>query len=122
LKVRCVKLTDSRGNPVEHSTWMTLGKVYHVLSISCETQQKLRLIGDGLNGVALFPLDDFEIVSSKIPAAWIVVWDSSRRYFALTTEAWNQPGFWDRYYERDPTAIRIFDEENEKIINADQPA
>lgn len=39
-----------------------LGKIYDVLTIAFGTQQKwlLRSVGDGLNGVALFPLEQFE--------------------------------------------------------------
>ena len=76
MKVRCVKLLDSRGNPQERSPWLTVGKIYHVLAVQQGTdgQWLLCLVGDGLNGVALFRLGQFEITSSKIPATWIVWW------------------------------------------------
>jgi hypothetical protein len=120
MKVRCIKLIDSRGNTLEKSPWLTLGKVYDVLTLTFGTQQKwlLRLVGDGLNGVALFPLDQFEIVSQKIPAPWIVTWNS-KEIFEMTTETWSQPGYWERYYDRDPEALKVFDEEKAKITQDD---
>ena len=102
MKVRCVRLLDSKGNPQEQSPWLTLGNVYHVMTVTYGTQEKwlLRLVGDGRNGLALFPLTQFEVVSPKIPSIWIASWNS-KGVFELTTEAWNQPGFWARYYDRE---------------------
>lgn len=119
MKVRCIKLVDSRGNTLEKSPWLTLGKEYDVLTITFGTQQKwiLRLVGDGLNGVALFPLDQFEIVSQKIPAPWIVTWNS-KGTFEMTAEAWSQPEFWKRFYDGDTHARQIFEQERAKIVGA----
>ena len=119
MKVRCIQLLDSTGHPEEKSHWLTLGKVYHVMTLTFGTQKKwlLRLIGDGRNGLALFPLEQFEIVSSNIPAAWVIRWEKG--VFELSPEPWNQPGFWERYYERDPDAIRVFEEESRRIIQQD---
>jgi hypothetical protein len=120
MKVRCIKLVDSRGNMLEKSPWLTLGKVYDVLTVTFGTQQKwlLRLVGDGLNGVALFPLDQFEIVSQKIPAPWVVTWNS-KGTFEMTAEAWSQPEFWERFYDGDPDARQTFERERAKIVGAE---
>jgi len=120
MKVRCIKLLDSKGNPEKASPWLTLGNVYHVMTVIFGTQEKwlLRLVGDGRNGLALFPLEQFEVVSSKIPAGWVITWNS-KGVFELSTEQWNQPGFWERYYDRDPEAVRIFEDGRRKIIEAD---
>jgi len=120
MKVRCIKLLDSRGNPQTQAPWLTVGEVYQVMSVILGTDAKwaLRLVGDGLNGLALFRLEEFEIVSAKIPSSWIVTW-SSKGVFELTTEPWCQSGFWERYYDKDPEAVRIFENERRKIIEAD---
>ena len=120
MKVRCIKLLDSRGNAQEKSPWLTVGKVYHVLSLVFGTQQKwlVRLIGDGLNGVALFPLDQFEIVSPKLPGQWVVTW-AANGVFELTAEAWSRPGFWEQFYDQDAEARKIFEQEKNNIVQAD---
>jgi len=74
-------------------------------------------LADGSNGVALFPLRDFALVSNKIPASWQIGWDSE--ILVLGPEAWNQIGFWEEYYDRNPNATRLFEEEFKKIVSAD---
>jgi len=120
MKVKCTKLIDSKGNPLDQSPWCTVGKVYYVLSVLLGSNGKwlLRLIGDGKNGVAMFNLEGFEVVSNRIPNTWIATWDE-KGVFALTPSAWNQRGFWEKFYDRDPETVRIFEEEKRKIIEAD---
>jgi len=120
MKVRCIKLTDSMGNPREKSSRLSIGKTYHVLEVIQDTHHRwlLRLPGDGSNGVALFALEQFEIVSVRIPHIWITKWNVNGG-FSLTTEVWGQPGYWERYYDRDPEALKVFDEEKAKITQGD---
>lgn len=120
MKARCIKLIDSRGNIQERSPWLTLGSVYHVLEVVQDTHNRwlLRIVGDGQNGVALFRLEQFEIVSGKLPDAWNAVWNA-KGGFALTTEAWSQAGFWDAYYDKDPSALSKFEDGKRRIVDAD---
>jgi hypothetical protein len=120
MKVRCIKLLDVFGNPQEESPWLTLGKIYHVLEVVQDTDRKwfFRIVGDGLNGVALFPLEEFEILTAKIPHTWIVVWGRDG-FFELSPEPWSKLGFWEAYYDRSPDAARVFEEEKRKTIDAD---
>ena len=76
------------------------------------------LVGDGLNGIALFPLDQFEVVSQKIPPTWVVTW-SNKGYFELTTDAWSEAGFWERFYDGDPVARKKVEDEMRKIVEAE---
>jgi len=119
MKVRCIRLLDSSGKPQEKSAWLTIGKIYHVLELfQGHNTWLLRLIGDSPNGLAIFQLDQFEIVTSNMPNSWIITWDKDGSLH-LKPERWNQPGFLERYYDKDPESIRIFEEERRKIIEAD---
>lgn len=120
MKVRCTKLLDALGNSQTRSAWLTVGKVYHVLSIVLDSHGRwlLRLMGDSQPGVGLFPFAQFEITSSRVPSCWIATWNDDG-VFELTTEAWNQLGFWERYFEHDVIAKRTFENEMRKIIDAD---
>lgn len=120
MKVRCKKLVDSLGNPQIRSAWLTVGKVYHVLSVLLDAQGEwlLRLMADSDPGVGLYPLRQFDIVSEKIPDSWIVSWNKEG-VFELTTDAWNQPGYWERYFERDASAMSAFNREMKRIVAAD---
>jgi hypothetical protein len=120
MKVRCTKLTDSRDKPQDRSRWLTLGKLYNVLEVVLDGPNRwlLRLAGDGEDAVGLFQLDQFEIVSAKIPSTWIARWND-RGGFLLTTETWSQLGYWDRYYDRDPEARKAFEDERTRIVQED---
>lgn len=119
MKVRCTRLLDSTGKPQEKSAWLTIGAIYNVLELfQSQNTWLLRLVGDGPNGLAIFRLDQFEIVTQNIPNSWIVTWDKDGSLH-LRPGRWSQPGFLERYYDKDPEAIRIFEEERRKIIEAD---
>lgn len=120
MKVQCIKLIDSLGNSASTSAWLTVGNVYHVLSLLLDSGGRwlLRLVGDSEPGVGLFPLQQFEIVSAKVPDCWVVTWNGSG-VFELTTEAWRQDGYWERYFEGETAAYRIFEREMARIVAAD---
>jgi hypothetical protein len=106
MKVRCIRIFDPKGNPLDRSPWLTIGKGYVVLSVlfGARTQPLLRLVGDGGNGLALFRWDEFEIVSSIIPPTWIL-FPGPQSLVQLAPQPWTSPGFWERYYNQDQDAI-----------------
>ena len=127
MKVRCIKLTnafgepvlDTKGNPAQSDGWLTVGKDYHVLEVLLDSGEwKLRIMNDEGHTPALFPLANFEIVSPRISPTWIVRWGENG-YFELTPEAWAAHEFWDRYFDQDSWARRVFEDERNKIITAD---
>jgi hypothetical protein len=120
MKVKSIFLRNSSGKSQETFSWLTIGKVYHVLEVIQGSNKKwmIRLVGDDLNGAALFPLEEFEIVTHKLPDSWIIKWDKEG-FFRLTPEPWSHAGFWERFYDKDSDAMRVFEREKGKIINAD---
>ena len=71
------------------------------------------MMGDGQNGLALFKWEQFEVVSSRIPPTW-VIFTGPQSTIELTPEPWTLPSFWVRYYDKEPDAVRVFEEEREK--------
>ena len=116
MKVRCVKLLDARGEPQEKSPWLTIGKIYVVLAVelSLTGRWMFRVVSDGANGVALFPLDSFEIVTANLPPNWIISWKSNG-FFQIAPETWMEAGFWERFYDRDEQAATLFERERKLI-------
>jgi hypothetical protein len=120
VKVRYVHVADGRDKLQTNSSWLTVGTVYHVLEIIQDTERRwmLRLVGDNRNGPALFELDQFEIITSYIPRTWIIVW-GKEDFFELSPRPWTRPGFWEQYYDGEPDAVKVFEEERKKIIEAE---
>lgn len=116
MKVSCIKLLNYRGATQTTSSWLTLGKIYIVLTIERDNDASwmVRLIGDGKSGVALFPLDSFDVVSAAVSSTWIASW-SDTGLFQLAPERWTRAGFWERYYDLEPDAVRIFEEERNLV-------
>jgi|KBSSwiStaDraftv2_1062776.scaffolds.fasta_scaffold2194133_1 hypothetical protein len=121
MRVRCIRLARHDGTPVESSSWLTLGRVYGVLEVVVDGERWLvRIVGDAPNGVALFRLDEFAILSAVVPGSWTVNWHNAR-LLILGPAAWQKPGFWERYLDQDPEAMRVFDEECRRVVNSEGP-
>jgi hypothetical protein len=118
MKVRCIKLLDSRGRPVGRSAWAKIGSVYHVLSVWAEPGHTgLRLVGEE-STPAIFEPEMFEVVSPKIPPTWVIT-SPKPGCLSLEPQAWSGVGFWERFFDGDPDAIAVFKEEQSKIVAAD---
>jgi hypothetical protein len=122
MTVRCIKLANVKGESQTTSSWLTVGKTYQVLSIELDMDGNwfFRLNGDSSNGVALFEKDQFEIISAALPSSWVPAWNH-KGGFELAPKAWTTPGFWERYYDREDEAVRLFDSEMKKLgaVDAD---
>lgn len=118
MKVRCIQLKDWQGKPEEHSGWLKVGRVYHVLTVEITpTGTMFRLVGDEPIA-ALFQPELFEVLSSVVPPTWTV---SSIKpgYVTFGPAPLAQAGLLEKYYDRDPTAVACFDEERRKVIDSD---
>jgi hypothetical protein len=118
VKVRCIQLFDSRGLLTTRSAWVKTGGIYHVLSIWIEPgQTKLRMVAEEPTP-ALFELEMFEVVSSVIPANWVVV-SPKPGHLSLAPAAWSVSGFWENFFDYEPKAVASFEEHRAKIIACD---
>jgi hypothetical protein len=118
MKVRCIKLLDSRSQPVERSPWAKLGGVYHVLGIWVDrAQTRLRLIGEEPTP-ALFEPEMFEVVSSAIPSIWVIN-SPKPGCLSLEPEVWSRSGFWEEFFDREPEAVACFEEYRKLIVASD---
>jgi hypothetical protein len=117
VKVRCIKLL-SRGRPAERSGWAKIGGVYHVLELWVEPgRAMLRLVGEQPTP-ALFEPEMFEVVSSAIPPTWAVT-SPKPGCLSFAPEAWSGAGFWERFFDGEPEAVDVFEEQRAKIVAAD---
>lgn len=116
MKVRCIKLLTFDGTPQSTSRWISVGTTYDVLTIELDRNGLwlVRLISDCANEVALFSIDGFEVVSQILAPSWVANWTADG-CFQLAPEAWLDVQFWERFYDRDPEAIRTFETELARI-------
>lgn len=118
MKVRCVKTLNSLDQPVSESPRLTVGHTYKVLSIEMhQGQVQLRLVGDDPYTPGLFTLAQFEIVDGTLSRNWVISM-SEAGDVEIGPAMWASPGFWTRFFDRDPGAHKCFDIERE-IIESD---
>jgi len=49
-----------------------------------------------------------------MPPNWVIKKDRNGAY-QISTRAWLQPGFWEKFFDRDPESVAVF-KEGERII------
>lgn len=118
MKVRCIKLLDSRGRELASSTWLKIGGIYQVLTLSIDASGKdlIRLVGEQEPEPVLHPLQQFEVVDNRIPRNWVVTVRPSAG-IVIGPEPWMAPGFWERFFDGDAHARAIFEAERLKIVD-----
>ena len=128
MKVKCVRSELENGKRL--NGWIRLNEIYHVLAIDISPEfENYYRIDSGRNGVALFEVEFFEIISNKLPSTWIA-YQFGDKDLAIGPLRWFEDGymegdvykqgFLERYYDRDPEAVKQFNEDVAAII-ADDP-
>jgi hypothetical protein len=106
MLVRCVRIIDPFGDPVETYRGVRVGAVYPVLEIAYFTDvYYVRILGDdGENPGSIWDPEMFETVDGHLPACWsaAMTGDGSLR---LAPSSWHRPDFWNDYCDRDPVAV-----------------
>src|SRR4051812_6793245 len=118
MKVKCIQIFSSNSTVVDGSSWLKVGGIYHVLGILVgRDRTRLRLVGEE-SLPALFELEMFEIVSSKIPRTWVIASPTSGS-LVVQPAAWMQTAFWEQFYDGNREAAACFATERTKIVEAD---
>jgi hypothetical protein len=111
---------DAKGGPTERSSWLTIGKVYHVLEVHVASREiNLRIMADNNRTPALRRWTEFEAVTARIPACWIVNFEPDS-HLTLGPSAWMTDGFWVRYFDGEQEEQKIFEDVYRMII-AEEP-
>ncbi len=81
------------------------GIVYEVIGLDWSMY---RIIDEG-NMPALYPKKYFDVVDPTIPKNWVWKKFEDKTYYAAPPE-FAEPGFFERWYEHEESARKIFDE------------
>jgi len=122
MKVECIKMINNEtGQDLDKSPWLTVGSIYQVLSvfISINGTIEYRLISDDNCTPALFNAVQFKIVSENLSPNWVANHELET-YFELAPKSWTTDGFWERYFDGEPEAIKCFTAEKNIIISSNQ--
>jgi len=121
MKVECVVLTDPRTNEsIEKNSWLTVGKVYQVLSVFIVDGGSIeyRLMADDGETPGMYKADQFKVVSDVLPPNWVINHEPDS-FFEFAPKAWTKPGFWEDYFDGAPEAVELFNSEKESILQFD---
>lgn len=118
MRVRCERLVDALGQPVEESRWLTSGREYTVLEIGASSNDRvlLRIVGDEGDLPGLHEASLFATVSPEMSSTWAADIDD-RGYLTIGPMAWKRPGFWEDVFDRDPEALVVFRDAYDLIVN-----
>lgn len=123
MKAKCVNIIDALGRSTDHSEWIKLGSIYHVLSLFIdEDGVKNYIINTGdydSPQLTSHRSECFEIVTSTVPSNWMV-WLHPSSAIGISPKTWQENDFIDKILDKDPDAIKIFHEELKIILMADQ--
>ncbi len=123
MKIKCIRLLDSDGQEVEFSSWLTLGRIYHVMSIFTDQNGKRSygIINRHPDGewpqMGSHQAECFEVVSEVVPSNWCE-WVRENASGA-SPAAWQAPGFYEAFYDHDPATYPIFERERNIILSED---
>lgn len=105
-----MKVVVKRGS-VSATGWLPMDMELSVLAVMSDSASgtKYLLWSEQQNSPALFPANEFEIVDGSLPEAWRLSLDLNG-YAYLAPFGWHASGFWERYYDGEPEAVRVFNE------------
>jgi hypothetical protein len=123
MKVKCTRLLDADGREVEFSSWLKLGRIYHVVSIFTDKSGNRRFGIINRHPLGEWPqlgshqAECFEIVSDIVPSNW-----QTTAYLGninISPAAWQEHGFYEAFSDHDPATYPIYERERDIILNED---
>jgi hypothetical protein len=125
MKVRFIRLLNGMGQEIASSPWARIGDDYDALSLVIEQGENgrifVRILGRGEPGPTLHFLNEFEIVDSSIPSNWGVFPTPRGNGLFIGPAAWAEPGYWEKFFDGDPDAVRAFEERSSETLHSSSP-
>jgi hypothetical protein len=105
--------TDAKSVPV----WFEKGEKLPVLAIMLMLSggPKFLLWSNKQLSVGLFPIAEFDVVDPTLPGHWVAK-TGPNGHIEFSPAEWQPEGFWERYHEEDPEAVKIFQKCRDALI------
>lgn len=123
MKVKCIRLLDADGREVEFSSWLALGRIYHVMSIVVDQngRRSYGIINRHPEGewpqMGNHQSECFEVISDVVPSNWRA-WKNETAS-GVSPAAWQASGFYEAFCDHDPATYPIFERERNIILSED---
>ncbi|MFH8400471.1 hypothetical protein ACH4E9_23960 [Streptomyces anulatus] len=120
MRVRVNTEAVSDPTAMQGITALADGNEYVVLEISARfkrpTSFRIEFTESNLRQSGLFDSRAFTITSHTLPPTW-KYFQLESGSFSLCPESWNAPGFWEAYYDGNPRAITVYEDERAEILS-----
>ncbi len=106
MKVVCTKLPPlPNGEALDASPWVTVDAEYYVASVLAEPggQVQIQIVTDDGRSLAWFDSSSFMTVDGTMPDRWCAQIGEGG-VLEIAPASWLAPGFWEAYYDGDPSA------------------
>jgi hypothetical protein len=113
MRVICTATAGATtGEPVSTSPWLTVGREYVVLEIVARPGRDVlfRVATDQSGSPGLWDSRLFRTVATDMPASWSAALDDNG-VVTIGPESWQRVGFWEAYFDGDPEAVRVYEDE-----------
>lgn len=124
MKVKCVRLLDEAGLPIDQSPWLEIGKIYHVLAINISADGVIRYViesgcrPDEFPSLSHHRSQCFEIISTKVPSNWST-WLEGTGHIGISPMSWQIENFAIDLAENNPLVLDRYLQERDQIFNED---
>lgn len=122
MKVLCVRLpAPLDGMQLDSSPWVTVDREYPVVAVAADpgNRVQLQLLNDA-SSLGWFDADCFLTLDDSIPDNWTARIGEGGK-FDMAPRAWLEEGFWERYYDADPSAQESVEREVAIILGPAAP-
>lgn len=116
--VRVVKILQTDGTELEFHPAVCIGQSYLVVGFNIGPVNRLLRIHDEYGGPSLWPLEMFEVISSRILSPWDANISSVDLATHLTVgpTVWARRSFWTEYFDDDPDATAEYKSEVDRML------
>ncbi|MEU4779588.1 hypothetical protein [Micromonospora sp. NPDC023633] len=115
MLVRCVRIIDAFGDPVDTYPGMTVGRSYPVLEISYWADAFYVRVVDDEGTDSIWSPEMFETVDGRIPSCWSVALDSDGS-LRLAPRPWLRHGFWTDQFSSEPAALAEYEQGRAAVL------
>jgi hypothetical protein len=99
-------------------SWLKEGHTYTVLEIYVDSRGiNYRLISEESATPALHSSLLFEPVNSHVPSSWVISVENNGESITMAPRPWLIKGFWEKFFDNDLDALKIFKQESYKITS-----